>query len=337
MNEPTDFPARGKTKENMEELKRAEKKLEAAEERLKEETALWRLLLEQSRDGIVILDENGGVFEANRQFAEMLGCSLDEVYFLHVWDWDGQFPREQIQEMLKDVDESGARFETRHKRRDGTIIDVELSNNGLVYKGRKLILCLCRDVTERKKMEEAIRESERKYRELSIIDELTRLYNSRHFYSQLALEMNRADRYRQPLALMMLDLDNFKQFTDVYGHMEGDRFLSLIGPMIRGCLRKTDLAFRFGGDEFAILLPMTTLKGAESTAGRIQARLADKNLLPDGAGDFRVTVSIGIAKHRYGETPEEFLRRADMFLYTSKKEGKDTVSLSTSKKHFDHA
>ncbi|MDD2302727.1 MAG: PAS domain-containing protein, partial [Eubacteriales bacterium] len=95
MNEPTDFPARGKTKENMEELKRAEKKLEAAEERLKEETALWRLLLEQSRDGIVIVDENGGVFEANRRFAEMLGCSLDEVYFLKVWDWDGRFPREQ--------------------------------------------------------------------------------------------------------------------------------------------------------------------------------------------------------------------------------------------------
>ena len=337
MNEPTGFPGPGEIKGKMEELKRVEKKLEAAEDRLKEETALWRLLLEQSRDGIVILEEDGRVFESNRRFAEMLGCPLDEVYFLKVWDWDGEFPREQLQEMLKEVDERGARFETCHKRRDGTIIDVELSNNGLVYKGRKLILCLCRDVTERKKMEEALRESERKYRELSIIDELTQLYNSRHFYSQLALEMNRADRYRQPLALMMLDLDNFKQFNDTYGHIEGDRFLSLLGPMIRGCLRKTDLAFRFGGDEFAILLPMTTLKGAESTAGRIQARLADKNLLPDGAGDFRVTVSIGIAKHRYGETPEEFLRRADMFLYTSKKEGKDTVSLSTSKKHFDHA
>ena len=327
MNEPTGFPGPGEIKGKMEELKRVEKKLEAPEDRLKEETALWRLLLEQSRDGIVILEEDGRVFESNRRFAEMLGCPPDDVYFLHAWDWDGQFPREQLQEMLKEVDERAARFETCHKRRDGTIIDVELSNNGLVYKGRKLILCLCRDVTERKKMEEALRESERKYRELSIIDELTQLYNSRHFYSQLALEMNRADRYRQPLALMMLDLDNFKQFNDTYGHIEGDRFLSLLGPMIRECLRKTDLAFRFGGDEFAILLPMTTLKGAEATAGRIQAPMGEKNLSPSEENEFRVTVSIGIAQHRHKETPEEFLRRADVFLYTSKKEGKDTISL----------
>jgi len=337
MNEPKNFPGPGEIRKTMEDLKSAEKKLKAAEDRLKEETALWRLLLEQSQDGIVILDDEGGVFEANRRYAEMLGYSLEEIYSLHVWDWDGQFSREQLREMLKTVDESGARFETRHKRADGKIIDVELSNNGLVYKGRKLILCLCRDVTERKKMEEALRESEKRYRELSIMDELTQLYNSRHFYSQLALEMNRADRYRQPLALMLLDLDNFKQFNDTYGHMEGDRFLSLLGPMIRGCLRKTDLAFRFGGDEFAILLPMTTLKGAETTARRIQARMSEKNLSPDGAGDFRSTVSIGIAQHRHGETPEEFLQRADVFLYTSKKEGKDTISLSTSKNYFNHA
>jgi len=323
---PCGFDAEGQS----EGLKKAKRDLEEAEERLKEETVIWRLLLEQSRDGIVILDEEGGVFEANRQFAEMLGCSLEEVFSFHVWDWDAQYSREQLREMLMTVDDKGARFETCHKRRDGTIIDVELSNNGLVYKGRKLILCLCRDVTERKKMEAALRESEKRYRELSIIDELTQLYNSRYFYSQLSSEISRADRYCQPLALLLLDLDNFKRFNDTYGHLEGDRFLKSLGYLMKKCFRKTDLAFRFGGDEFTVLMPMTTVQGAETTARRIRARLAELNMSPVADSEFRVTISIGIAQLKPGDTPDSFLKRADEYLYKSKKEGKDAISLPIS-------
>ena len=111
---------------------------------------------------------------------------------------------------------------------------------------------------ERKKAEEALRESEHRYQKLSIIDDLTQLYNSRHFYAQLEIEIERSNRYGQPLTLLMLDLDKFKDFNDKYGHVEGDYVLSQLGQVINRCLRDPDSAYRYGGEEFTIMLPMTT-------------------------------------------------------------------------------
>jgi PAS domain S-box-containing protein len=128
-----------------------------AEETLANEAIRRRILIDQSRDGIVVLDENGKVYEANRRFAEMLGYSPEEVRGLGVWDWEFQFPREQVQEMIRTVDEKGDHFETRHRRKDGTTYDVEISTNGAVIAGQKLIFCVCRDITERKQAEEKIK------------------------------------------------------------------------------------------------------------------------------------------------------------------------------------
>ena len=135
------------------------------EEALVGEAIRRRILIEQSRDGIVVLDENGKVYEVNQRFAEMLGYSLEEARGLHVWDWEFQFPREQVQEMVRSVDEKGDHFETRHRRKDGTTYDVEISTNGAVFAGHKLIFCVCRDITERKKAEEALLRSEQNLRD----------------------------------------------------------------------------------------------------------------------------------------------------------------------------
>jgi len=129
-----------------------------AEEALKDEVTRRRILVEQSRDGIVILDQNGKVYEANQQYADTLGYSMEEVLQLHAWDWDTQFPREQLLEMLRTVDDTGDHFETRHRRKDGTFYDVEISTNGAAYGGQKLIFCICRDITERKQAEAKIKE-----------------------------------------------------------------------------------------------------------------------------------------------------------------------------------
>jgi len=127
-----------------------------AEEVLRDEAIRRRILVEQSRDGIVVVDQNGKVHEANQQYANMLGYSMEELHQLHVWDWDTQWTQEQLLEMILAVDDTGAHFETRHRRKDGTLYDVEISTNG-----QKLVFCVCRDITERKKAERALQESER--------------------------------------------------------------------------------------------------------------------------------------------------------------------------------
>lgn len=146
-------PTYKELKKNLIALKNAELDHQRIEELLRDEISRWRILIEQSRDGIVVLDQDGKVYEANKRFADMLGYTVDEVNQLYVWDWDTQFSKEQLLKMLQTVDFSGAHFETQQRRKDGTIIDVELSNNGAVYSGQKLILCLCRDITDRKRDE----------------------------------------------------------------------------------------------------------------------------------------------------------------------------------------
>ncbi len=131
---------------------------------LAEEATRRRLLIEQSRDGIVVLDESGKVYEANRRFAEMLGYSPEEARRLHVWDWEHVSSRERILEMIRDVDEAGDHFETVHRRKDGALVDMEISTSAAVIGGRKLVFCVCRDISERRRAEESLRESEARLR-----------------------------------------------------------------------------------------------------------------------------------------------------------------------------
>lgn len=124
------------------------------EEALTTETNQRLILMEQSRDGIVILDKDGKVYESNRAFAEMLGYPLEKMYELSVFDWEFLYPRETIIEMIQKVDEKGDHFESKHRRKDGSIYDVEISTNAALFEGHKLIFCVCRDITERKKIEQ---------------------------------------------------------------------------------------------------------------------------------------------------------------------------------------
>jgi two-component system NtrC family sensor kinase len=162
------------------------------EEALADELTRRRLLVDQSLDGIVVLNVDAKVVEANQRFAEMLGYSLEEVYKLHTWDWDKNFPAEQILEMGRNVDEKGLHLETKHTRKDGSVIDVDISISGIMYGGQKLIFCIQRDVTERNRAEEALKNSEESYRELA--DSITDVFfamdeNLRYTYWNKASEI----------------------------------------------------------------------------------------------------------------------------------------------------
>ena len=181
------------------------------------------------------------------------------------------------------------------------------------------------EIEERERVEEALQKSENRYRELSTIDALTQLYNSRHFYVQLKIELDRANRYDQPLTLLMLDLDDFKVFNDTYGHVEGDQVLWRLGQVIKRCLRETDSAYRYGGEEFTILLPMTTNKDGVVIAERIRAEFKDEAFSPAPGQDIRVTVSTGLAQYKPQEDMKAFVHRTDQLMYQGKKTGKDRV------------
>jgi len=132
-----------------------------AELKISEEAVRRRILIEQSRDGIVVLDKDGKVFETNQKYAEMLGYSPEEVLELHMWDWDTRWTREELLRMISEVDESGDHFETMHRRKDGTFLDVEVSSNGAMFGDQKLVFCVCRDITQRKQAEEALLQAKR--------------------------------------------------------------------------------------------------------------------------------------------------------------------------------
>lgn len=195
---------------------------------------------------------------------------------------------------------------------------------GAIYNAR-LFIELKRTENQREAAIAALRENIEKYRELSIFDDLTQLNNSRHFYFQLKLELDRANRYKLPLTLLMLDIDNFKEFNDAYGHVEGDQVLLRLGQVIKRCLRETDFAYRYGGEEFTVLLPMTTSAYGADAAERIRSEFKKETFSPAPSQDIHVTVSIGVAQYQHQEELKAFVHRVDQLMYQGKRSGKDRV------------
>ena len=149
------------------------------EKALEEEATRRRILVEQSLDGIVVLDEDGKVYETNKRFAEMLGYSSAEICQLHVWDWDAQWSSQQLLEMIRHIDEGGLQIETRHRRQNGTFLDVEISSSAAQFNGKKLVFCICRDTSQRKQAERALRQSQERFqRALENIPDVVGLHDS---------------------------------------------------------------------------------------------------------------------------------------------------------------
>jgi diguanylate cyclase (GGDEF)-like protein len=164
--------------------------------------------------------------------------------------------------------------------------------------------------------------------ELAITDALTGLYNSRHFFHQIKQEINRYDRYSRALSLMILDIDFFKQYNDTWGHLEGDKVLMHIGRIISSCMRSMDTAYRYGGEEFAILLPETDLKMACVVGARIKDNIAAEVFRPEPGKTQSVTVSVGASELLEGEDFTAFIRRTDKAMYQSKASGRNRLTSS---------
>lgn len=157
---------------------------------------------------------------------------------------------------------------------------------------------------------------------LAIRDELTGLYNYRHFQGQLRAEVQRALRYHRPLSLAVIDADHFKSINDTLGHAEGDRVLAGIARIVVAKIRATDTAFRYGGEEFSVILPETTGDQALGVAERVRQGIEGAGLVAGRS----MTVSAGVTEFCPTEEADGLLRRADAALYLAKRAGRNRVA-----------
>jgi two-component system cell cycle response regulator len=190
----------------------------------------------------------------------------------------------------------------------------------------ELLLRLKRVLKERNLTKERIRMME-KLQKLAVTDGLTKLHNSRSFYSQLETEVDRFNRYKHPLALLLLDLDHFKEYNDNYGHLEGDKVLVRFSQIIKSCLRTNDTAYRYGGEEFTVILPETGAEEAGTVAQRIRAALEVERFAPLDGKPVKITISIGVTEYQAKEELSTFIQRADQAMYRSKQKGRNLVSM----------
>jgi two-component system, cell cycle response regulator len=179
-----------------------------------------------------------------------------------------------------------------------------------------------------KLLQDQVRTAKRELEKLSVTDGLTGLFNHRFFQERLREEFRRAQRYSDPVSLIMIDLDHFKTVNDKHGHPFGDKVLRTAAEHIRKSVREPDICARYGGEEFAVILPKTHLSGALTVAERIWRGLGER-VHAIGSTEEKVTASIGIAFYPSKDvtSSELLVRFADEALYRAKREGRNTICL----------
>ena len=160
---------------------------------------------------------------------------------------------------------------------------------------------------------------------MTTVDGLTQVFNRRYFEDAIERELSRSRRYTRPLSLVLLDIDHFKKINDTFGHLAGDAVLKEVALTVRARTRREDVFARFGGEEFALLLPEVDQKGAATLAEKARKLVEKHHFVFDGE-DIAVTVSAGVATvQKKGETPVELIGRADEKLYEAKGAGRNRV------------
>jgi len=284
----------------------------------------YRTLVEQSLEGILII-QDGLIKFVNPTLLKILNYDEKETLGKDILRFLYPDSRDLLSENLRKLYdrkpfESPLELRMVHKNEEGIYMETLLTL--IQYKDNPAILITLRNITERKKAEAELKR-------LVITDDLTGLYNQRYFYTQLTKEVERAKRHNRPLSLLLIDVDLFKEFNDTYGHWEGDFVLKKIGELLMKNVRDIDIAFRYGGEEFTVILPETNHEDAMIVAERIRKAVAQTLFYPftlDGQPDIvSKTVSIGTTEFHQEDTLKSFLKRADNAMYQAKKSGRNVV------------
>ncbi|MFT7558628.1 MAG: diguanylate cyclase (GGDEF)-like protein [Flavobacteriales bacterium] len=174
---------------------------------------------------------------------------------------------------------------------------------------------------------QSIREEIHQLKDQVRTDDLTSLFNHRHFALSLEQEIERTRRSQHPTTLILLDIDHFKAVNDTYGHVVGDSVLQEVAKVFVGAVRKIDIPCRYGGEEFGIILPSTPTIVGTQVAERIREQIEALVIELDDGRELKITISIGVDSYHYfhPETVEQFVARCDEFLYKAKDGGRNIV------------
>jgi len=285
-------------------------------------------LVEACPDAIIGVNKKGIVIIFNPAAAAMTGHAVQAVLGkMHITELYGDIKNAKAVKAAIYSGKFGGKnrligYETEIVSSAGNHIPIRLSAALLVENGEEVgSVGFFHDLTSRKKLEE-------KLRTLSITDGLTGLYNQRHFYTCLSGELSRAKRHNRNLSMIGFDLDNFKKCNDSFGHLEGDNVLRLVGEILHAETRQSDLSFRYGGDEFFVVLPETNREQALIVAEKIRKAFNERwpfDSKGKNTETFRVTLSMGMIQHTDETDPLELIHKVDLMIYAAKKAGGNRV------------
>lgn len=285
----------------------------------------YHALFDQPLSPVFLLNDRGNVIEVNEKLLEMLNKERDTVIGLSMKELN--FTDHALVEKYTDrvMKGNSQHFEVNLRRQNGSVMELEvMASPVFMY---KRIIGMIGIIRDRTKHNSNVRKLER----LANVDGLTGLSNRRAFNDAFDRYWTEGMERQSPLAVMMIDLDEFKNFNDTYGHLEGDECLKQIAGAIHGvCRRSGGMASRFGGEEFALLLPKTNNKEARAIAHAISEEVSRLNIRHETSRvSPKVTVSIGVnvvvpALHRHRE---DMMLKADQALYDAKSNGKNMVKI----------
>jgi diguanylate cyclase (GGDEF)-like protein/PAS domain S-box-containing protein len=299
------------------------------EEKLRENEQKYRFLTENSADVIWHINNGYRVDYISPADETIRGYKREEIIGQPIWNFFNpagiKLVREKMEHHRQDEQDGkkkkSTRFEIQQKCKDGSWIWTEIcatphyNENGILigYHG------ISRDITERKQLLDEL------YHQATI-DDLTSIPNRRHFMYLAEKEMKIAKRYHHPISIIVVDFDNLKRINDTYGHLAGDRALSVFSRIVQQIIREVDILGRFGGDEFLILLPETTQEQAYRVMERINQVLKSSPIFYQDES-FSLSVSSGIASiENWTDTLEDLLNRADAALYDAKEDTQNGIS-----------
>jgi diguanylate cyclase (GGDEF)-like protein/PAS domain S-box-containing protein len=300
------------------------------EEELQKSERFLSTIFDSIRDPFCIFDRHFRIIKVNEAYASMKNRSVGKVIGEKCYSVFEQ--RNHICDTCV-VDKTFKRGEpcTKEKhisRHDSTDMWVEIYTYPVMNQEGRVthVIEYTRDITDRKKSEEDKKHLIEELEYLARTDSLTGLLNRRALMKRLEYEIDRAKRYGSELSLVLCDIDNFKEINDTYGHNAGDRALRIASEVLCESLRKTDILGRYGGDEFIMILPETSLYGAENLAEKIRFTIENADFQFIESQPARMSLSFGVTSFSATDDIDSMVKRSDNALYRSKQAGRNKVN-----------